>query len=177
MRRLSIVLLALIVLVYLGIAWLYATKTPAWQVPDEPAHYNYVAQLATIHSIPTIQPGDWNNNYLEQLKASRFNPSLAPYCWSAYPRIVSSNAPKVVALSKNCSSKPRTSTSWHASAGSTRSRSGAPTWPPTAASRSSVNGCDHRSARESWTRSRRSGFFSPGSGSAKPTGAMVTPCG
>ena len=39
-------ILILIVLIYLGIGALYVINTPAWQAPDEPAHYNYVRQLA-----------------------------------------------------------------------------------------------------------------------------------
>ncbi|MDI6834774.1 MAG: MarR family winged helix-turn-helix transcriptional regulator, partial [Rhizobiaceae bacterium] len=32
--------------VYLALASLYAIRTPAWQAPDEPAHYNYIRQIA-----------------------------------------------------------------------------------------------------------------------------------
>ncbi len=68
-------LLAVIVAGYLGIAALYAIKTPAWQVPDEPAHYNYVAQLVHTGNIPVLQSGDWNNDYLNAIKAAGFKPS------------------------------------------------------------------------------------------------------
>ncbi len=44
--RAARVLLALVVLVFLVVGTLYAVYTPAWQAPDEPAHYNYVAQIA-----------------------------------------------------------------------------------------------------------------------------------
>jgi hypothetical protein len=69
------VLLALIVLVYLVIATLYAVKTPAWQVPDEPAQYNYMAQVYKNGCCPKMEPGDWDNDYLETIKAARFAPS------------------------------------------------------------------------------------------------------
>ena len=59
--------LAVNVLAYLFIAVLYAVNTPAWQVPDEPAHYNYIRQVAEKGCCPEIRPGDWDNTYLEQL--------------------------------------------------------------------------------------------------------------
>ncbi len=37
----------------------FATLTPAWQNPDEPAHYNYVAQLASGR-LPVVEPTDWD---------------------------------------------------------------------------------------------------------------------
>src|SRR5262245_34403542 len=69
-------LLTLIVATYLVIAALYAVRTPLWQVPDEPAHYNYVRQIATSGCCPVIQAGDWDNTYLEQIKAARFDPAI-----------------------------------------------------------------------------------------------------
>ncbi len=71
-RRIHIVALALIVLAYLAIATLYAVQTPAWQVPDEPAHYNYIAQVAVNSCCPRLEPGDWDNDYLEAIKAAKF---------------------------------------------------------------------------------------------------------
>src|SRR5260221_78723 len=73
LKRFHLFLLALIVLAYLVIATLYAVKTPAWEVPDEPAHYNYVRQVATNGCCPVIEPGDWNNDYLETIKADKFS--------------------------------------------------------------------------------------------------------
>lgn len=62
----------------LGLWWVvgsfYAVYTPRWQAPDEPAHYNYVAQVAQMGCCPIIEMGDWDSAYLEQLKASRFAP-------------------------------------------------------------------------------------------------------
>ena len=55
--------LLLILLVYLVIAGLFATRIPAWQVPDEPAHYNYVRQLAQTGQFPVLEPSDWNRNF------------------------------------------------------------------------------------------------------------------
>jgi hypothetical protein len=71
-RRLSTVLLALSVLGYGAVGALYAILTPPWQAPDEPAHYNYVAQVAEEGCCPVIASGDWDAAYLEQLKAEQF---------------------------------------------------------------------------------------------------------
>lgn len=68
--------LAVILAVYLVLAGLYAARTPDWQAPDEPAHYNYVRQIADEGRLPVIAPGDWQQEYQEQLKASRFAPEL-----------------------------------------------------------------------------------------------------
>jgi len=58
--------LFLIVLIYLGIGALYVINTPAWQAPDEPAHYNYVRQLASGH-LPVIEAGDYDQEYLTEV--------------------------------------------------------------------------------------------------------------
>jgi hypothetical protein len=68
------IVLALIIIVYLGIGGLFATRTPAWQAPDEPAHYNYIAQVANAGCCPIIAAGDWDSAYLDQLKSARFAP-------------------------------------------------------------------------------------------------------
>lgn len=75
MSRLNTPLLLLLV-AYLITASLYALRTPAWQAPDEPAHYNYVAQLATVGCCPIIEVGDWDKPYLDRLTASNFDPDL-----------------------------------------------------------------------------------------------------
>jgi 4-amino-4-deoxy-L-arabinose transferase-like glycosyltransferase len=68
--------LTIILIGYVVVAALFAIRTPAWQTPDEPAHYNYAAQIARNGCCPLIQPGDWDSAYLEQLKAARFAPEL-----------------------------------------------------------------------------------------------------
>jgi len=65
-----------IVVIYLVIAVFFAIKTPPWQVPDEPAHYHYIAQLAQTGLIPMLQIGDWDSAYLEKIKAAKFAPSV-----------------------------------------------------------------------------------------------------
>lgn len=67
---------ALILLGYLIVGALFAIRTPAWQAPDEPAHYNYVAQIANDGCCPLIRRGDWDSDYLETLKSARFAPHL-----------------------------------------------------------------------------------------------------
>jgi 4-amino-4-deoxy-L-arabinose transferase-like glycosyltransferase len=73
-------LLALIVAVYCILGVAYATETPKWQVPDEPAHYNYIVYLADTWRFPVLQMGDYPHEYLEKIKAARFPPdmSIAP---------------------------------------------------------------------------------------------------
>jgi 4-amino-4-deoxy-L-arabinose transferase-like glycosyltransferase len=65
--------LAAIMVVYLGLALGYAVATPRWNNPDEPAHFNYLAQLATSGRLPVLQPGDWDSAQLSQrLQSGRF---------------------------------------------------------------------------------------------------------
>jgi 4-amino-4-deoxy-L-arabinose transferase-like glycosyltransferase len=64
--------LVLIVAAYLLVGGLYAVVTPAWQAPDEPAHYNYVRSLAEEGRLPVLRPGDYPAAYLEQIKSARF---------------------------------------------------------------------------------------------------------
>lgn len=72
------VLLSLVVAVYIAVGVLYAVYTPPWQVPDEPAHYNYVRALAEGEGLPVMEPGDYDQRCLECLKARRFPATLSP---------------------------------------------------------------------------------------------------
>jgi 4-amino-4-deoxy-L-arabinose transferase-like glycosyltransferase len=72
--RIVLPYLLLIIITYLIMGILFAIRTPAWQAPDEPAHYNYIAQVATDGCCPVIEMGDWDSPYLEELKAARFAP-------------------------------------------------------------------------------------------------------
>ncbi len=49
----------MVIVVYFVLGGMFALRTPAWQNPDEPAHYNYTRQLVQIGVIPKIEPGDW----------------------------------------------------------------------------------------------------------------------
>jgi 4-amino-4-deoxy-L-arabinose transferase-like glycosyltransferase len=57
--------LIVIVLAYLSIGAAFALQTPAWQAPDEPAHYNYIKRIAVQQELPTLQAGDYNQAYNE----------------------------------------------------------------------------------------------------------------
>jgi len=71
---------------YLVIASLYALKTPHWQAPDEPAHFNYIAALAETGKVPVLQPGDYPAEYLETIKTKKFPAamSIAPIRYEYY---------------------------------------------------------------------------------------------
>jgi 4-amino-4-deoxy-L-arabinose transferase-like glycosyltransferase len=64
--------IALILTAYLLAGTLYAVYTPDWQAPDEPAHYNYIRQLADGR-FPIIQTGDYNQSYQEEVIGSQFD--------------------------------------------------------------------------------------------------------
>src|SRR6202162_3997951 len=74
--RASRLVLVLILIVYVWLGSLYAVHTPAWQVPDEPAHYNYIRAIVEQRALPVLQPGDYDQAYLERLKAELFPPDL-----------------------------------------------------------------------------------------------------
>jgi 4-amino-4-deoxy-L-arabinose transferase-like glycosyltransferase len=69
--------LIVILAAYLTIGTLYAVRTPAWQAPDEPAHYNYVAHVAATGSLPVLQPEDYDQAHLDRLRSERFPPHLS----------------------------------------------------------------------------------------------------
>ena len=69
--------LFLILVIYLVIGTLYALLTPPWQIPDEPAHYNYVRFVAENLSYPVLQMGDYPHQYLEEIKARHFPPEMS----------------------------------------------------------------------------------------------------
>lgn len=66
----------LIVLLYVLVAVRFALLTPAWQAPDEPAHYNYITYIATEHRLPVLNMGDYDQELLETLLNNRFDPRL-----------------------------------------------------------------------------------------------------
>jgi len=70
------ILLVVIVAVYVAIGVLYAVFTPTWQVPDEPAHYNYIRALAEGRGFPVLEPGDYDQGLLNQLTGQDFPPEL-----------------------------------------------------------------------------------------------------
>ncbi len=74
--------LFVIVLAYLFVGTLYAVNTPAWQAPDEPAHYAYIRQLAD-GDLPVIEPGDYDQAYQSLVISSGFDPqySVEPFSY------------------------------------------------------------------------------------------------
>jgi len=76
MSRIHWLLLGVILLVYLVAGTLYATLTPKWQAPDEPAHYNYIRHLANEATFPELVAGCYNQAYLNELTSRRFPPEL-----------------------------------------------------------------------------------------------------
>ncbi len=70
-------LLVSIIIAYLAIGLQYALLTPAWQVPDEPAHYNYIRYIAEHGALPVLNVGDYDQAYLSQLTSQGFPPELS----------------------------------------------------------------------------------------------------
>ncbi len=50
--------LAFILIAYLILGTAYAFQTPAWQAPDEPAHYNYIQFIVEKRALPILQQGE-----------------------------------------------------------------------------------------------------------------------
>lgn len=90
---------------FLLLGALFAWRVPDWQAPDEPAHYNYIAQVANGELLPIIEMGDWDNSYINELKANDFVPSVIGeidtvqyenhqpplYYWLASPAFIATN--------------------------------------------------------------------------------------
>ncbi len=72
----QLILFAVILFTYLIAGVLFATLTPPWQAPDEPAHYNYIRYLGTHTDFPELVAGCYNQDYLSRLTAQRFPPQL-----------------------------------------------------------------------------------------------------
>ncbi len=66
-----------ILIAYLVVETLYAVYTPQWQIPDEPAHYNYIRSLAEGRGFPVMAPGDYDQDYLGRLTSEKFPPTLS----------------------------------------------------------------------------------------------------
>src|SRR5436190_799545 len=64
--------LYVVIWLYVALASLYALNTPSWQVPDEPAHYNYIRTIAEQAALPVLQFGDYDQSYLDAVKAKHF---------------------------------------------------------------------------------------------------------
>lgn len=71
------ILVVLIVVIQIILGILYASNTPRWEAPDEPAQFNYVRHVAETRSLPVLNPGDYDQAYLERIKSDKFPPSLS----------------------------------------------------------------------------------------------------
>jgi 4-amino-4-deoxy-L-arabinose transferase-like glycosyltransferase len=71
-RRGTRIALLVVLAVYLILGALYAIKTPIWQVPDEPAHYNYIRYVAQNLALPELKQGDFPYDWLSMLKQYKF---------------------------------------------------------------------------------------------------------
>jgi hypothetical protein len=69
--------LTIIILIYIILAALYAIYTPKWQAPDEPAHFNYIRTIAETGTLPVLQRGDYDQEYLEKIKAAKFPATMS----------------------------------------------------------------------------------------------------
>ena len=67
-------------LLYFLIGGAYAWRTPAWQSPDEPAHYQYVRQLAQ-GQWPIMQAGDYDQREQSETIGREFAPPLSLDDW------------------------------------------------------------------------------------------------
>ena len=58
--------LVFILIAYLALGTAYALQTPAWQAPDEPAHYNYIQFIAEKQALPILRKGEYDQAYIEK---------------------------------------------------------------------------------------------------------------
>ena len=77
---------ALVLATYLALGLLYALRTPDWQAPDEPAHYNNIAHIAQTGTLPVLKMGDYNQELLDFLLYTHFAPKVPtlPLRYEAY---------------------------------------------------------------------------------------------
>ena len=69
--------LPIVLLIYAVLVITYALRTPAWQAPDEPAHWNYIAHIAEHGCCPRLASGDWDSELLAELTNQRFEQTTA----------------------------------------------------------------------------------------------------
>lgn len=72
--------LLLVLLGYLLVAVNFARQTPPWQAPDEPAHYNYIADIATQGALPILRRTDYDQKCMEFLVSNKFPPQAGIDC-------------------------------------------------------------------------------------------------
>ncbi len=84
--RRSWLYLFVIIAAYALAAALFAVRTPEWQNPDEPAHYNNIAHIASGAGLPVLRAGEYNEYYLRALVDAGFPRHLpiSPLRYEAY---------------------------------------------------------------------------------------------
>ncbi len=75
--RSPLLLVSVVAASFIAIGLQYATLTPAWQVPDEPAHYNYIRYIAERGALPVLNVGDYDQAYLSDLTTLGFPRELS----------------------------------------------------------------------------------------------------
>ena len=78
------VMLAALIAIYAAVALAYAHFTPAWQAPDEPAHFNYVRYLADRGQLPVLQPGDYPGPQVVPIPPNQRVADLSPYRYESH---------------------------------------------------------------------------------------------
>ena len=76
MRMRSYSLLLLLLMAFVLVGAMYADGIPAWQAPDEPAHYNYIRQLA-MGNVPVITAQDYDEAYRSRIVGEGFPSDLS----------------------------------------------------------------------------------------------------
>lgn len=64
-RPAASITLAFILIAYFALGVAYALQTPAWQAPDEPAHYNYIRFIIEEQALPILDAGEYDQAYNE----------------------------------------------------------------------------------------------------------------
>lgn len=64
--------LPILLILYALLVSLFILRTPAWQTPDEPAHWNYITSIVEEGCCPRLQSGDWDSNLLAEMTSQRF---------------------------------------------------------------------------------------------------------
>jgi 4-amino-4-deoxy-L-arabinose transferase-like glycosyltransferase len=70
-----VIVLTITFIAYVALAFGYITRTPIWQNPDEPAHYNYIGFVAETGGLPELRAGDWDSALLDRLKNGTLRPA------------------------------------------------------------------------------------------------------
>ncbi len=85
MEELSRRYLAPILGAYVVLGILFSLMVPAWEAPDEPAHYNYVRQLAQWQ-FPVMTNDDYDQAYQSEVIGADFDPaySVEPFSYEDY---------------------------------------------------------------------------------------------